>query len=188
MKTLVIYTHPYEGSFNNHILNVVKSTRLQQGHEVDVIDLYADDFKGIMDSNDLRLFGKGEYFDTQAEDYKNRLIAADEVIFVFPVWWYGMPAMLKGFFDKVLLKGHTYTQDENKNMKGLLNISKSAVFTTANITKEIMGYVGDPVEKTLIGGIFSMVGIENTTWIHCPTVHLETSRNQFLSEVESYLK
>lgn len=188
MKTLVIYTHPYDGSFNNHIFNTVKETRLSQGNEVDVIDLYADNFDGIMRGDDLRLFSKGEYFDTKAEDYMNRLKAADEVIFIFPVWWYGAPAMLKGFFDKVLLKGHTYTQDENKNIKGLLNVSKSAVLTTANITKEIMSYVGDPVEKTLIGGIFSMVGIENTTWIHCPTVHMEESRTNFLNEVADYLK
>lgn len=188
MKTLVIYTHPYDGSFNKHVLDTVCDIRKQQGNEVDVIDLYNDDFDGIMRGSDLRVFAKGEYFDPKAEDYMNRLKAADEVIFVFPVWWYGMPSMLKGFFDKVLLKGHTYTQDENKNMKGLLNVKKSAVFTTANITKEIMSFVGDPIEKTLTGGIFSMVGIENTEWIHCPTVHLEEARTNFMSEVSEYLK
>ncbi len=188
MNTLIVYTHPYDGSFNNHVLNTVKETRLEQGENVDIIDLYADNFDGIMRAEDLKLFGQGRYADELAEGYMNRLKAADEVIFIFPVWWYGTPAMLKGFFDKVLLKGHTYTQDENKNMKGLLNISKSSVFTTASITKEIMGYVGSPVEKTLIGGIFSMVGIENTTWIHCPTVHLEEARSNFLVEVAEYLK
>ncbi len=188
MNTLIIYTHPYDGSFNKHVLETVKTTRLNQGNTIDIIDLYADNFDGIMRADDLKLFAQGNYHDTLAEDYMLRLKAADEVIFIFPVWWYGAPAMLKGFFDKVLLKGHTYTQDENKNMKGLLNINKSAVLTTANITKEIMSFVGDPVEKTLIGGIFSMVGIENTQWIHCPTVHLPQSRENYLAEVAEYLK
>ena len=116
MNTLIIYTHPYDGSFNKHVLETVKTTRLNQGNTIDIIDLYADNFDGIMRADDLKLFAQGNYHDKLAEDYMLRLKAADEVIFVFPVWWYGAPAMLKGFFDKVLLKGHTYTQDENKNM------------------------------------------------------------------------
>lgn len=98
-----------------------------------------------------------------------------------------MPAMLKGFFDKILLKGATYTEDENKNMKGLLEVKESAIFTTANISKNIFEKIGDPIKNTMINGMFDMVGIGDTTWIHADTIHLEESRLKFMDEIEAYL-
>lgn len=187
MKTLVVYTHPWDGSFNHSVLTHTLETLNRLGNSVDVIDLYADGFDPIMRVEDLSVFGKGEYHDPKAEDYVSRLKAADRVIFLFPVWWYGMPAMLKGFFDKILLKGTTYYEDEDKKLKGLLDIGESAIFTTANISKEIFDAIGDPITNTLINGLFSTVGIENTTWIHAETVHLEASRKAFISEIDEYL-
>ncbi|MEG0326961.1 MAG: NAD(P)H-dependent oxidoreductase [Erysipelothrix sp.] len=187
MKTLIVYTHPWDGSFNHHVFEETKRLITEKGNEVDVIDLHSDGFKPDFTPEDLRVFGKGEYADAQAEDYVNRLKEADEVIFIHPIWWYGAPAMLKGFFDKVFLKGQTYVQDENHNIKGILGIKKSAVFTTGNINKEFFSALGDPIERTMIQGIFGMVGIENTTWIHCPTVHMEESRENFIKEINEYL-
>jgi NAD(P)H dehydrogenase (quinone) len=187
MKTLIIYTHPWDGSFNHSVLMHTLNILEEKGNSVDVIDLYADGFDPVMRVEDLALFGKGEYNDTQAKDYVNRLKAADRVIFMFPIWWYGMPAMLKGFFDKILLKGATYTEDENKNMKGLLEVKESAIFTTANISKNIFEKIGDPIKNTMINGMFDMVGIGDTTWIHADTIHLEESRLKFMDEIEAYL-
>lgn len=187
MKTVIIYAHPWDGSFNNHVLKTTVEKLEAKGETVDIIDLHEDDFDPVMRPADLKVFGKGEYHDKKAEDYVNRLKAADKAIFVFPVWWYGMPAILKGFFDKVMLKGTTYVEDEEKNLKGILGIKESAVFTTANISKEIFQYFGDPIEKSIISGIFQMVGIENTKWIHCQTVHLEESRKNYLAQIDAYL-
>ncbi|QIK58017.1 flavodoxin family protein [Erysipelothrix sp. HDW6A] len=187
MKTTIVYAHPWDGSFNHSILEDTKAALIAKNHDVDVIDLHADNFDPVMRPADLRVFGRGEYHDELALDYKNRLQASDEVIFIFPIWWYGLPAILKGFFDKVMLKGHTYSEDEDHNLVGLLDVSKAAVFTTANINKEIFGYLGDPIQNALISGLFKTVGINNVTWIHCPTVHLEESRNNFKQEIKEYL-
>lgn len=187
MKTVIIYAHPWEGSFNNLLLQNTISKLEGKGETVDVIDLNNDGFNPVLEKADLRLFGRGEYHDQQALNYVERLKAADKAIFIFPIWWYGMPAILKGFFDKVMLKGTSYVEDENHNLKGALGIKESAIFTTANISKEILASFGDPIKNTLIDGLFQMIGIENTTWIHCQTVHLETSRNAFLEEIDAYL-
>lgn len=187
MKNLIVYAHPWDGSFNNHVLKTVIGKLEAQNQQVDVIDLYQDGFDPVMRQEDLAVFGKGQYADIKAAEYVNRLKEADRVFFIFPIWWYSMPAMLKGFFDKVLLKGTSYIENEDKQLRGILDIKESAVITTANITKGIFEQLGDPIEKSLIAGTFGMVGIENTTWIHCPTVHLEASRDQFLSEIDAYL-
>lgn len=187
MKNLIVYAHPWDGSFNNHVLKMTVEKLEAKGEHVDVIDLHADEFDPVMHPADLKVFGKGEYHDPKAKNYVERMKAADNIIFIFPIWWYGMPAILKGFFDKVLLKGTTYVEDENKNLRGVLDIKKSAIFTTGNIDKEFMKVMGDPIENTMINGLFKMVGIEDTTWIHCPTVHLESSRDDFMKEILAYL-
>ncbi|NLW15800.1 MAG: flavodoxin family protein [Erysipelothrix sp.] len=187
MKTLIIYAHPWDGSFNHHVLQMTIEKLEAKGEHVDVIDLHKDEFNPVMHVSDLKVFAKGEYADPKAEDYVHRLKAADKVIFIFPIWWYGLPAILKGFMDKILLKGTTYTQDSDHNLLGLLDIKESAVFTTANIDKVIFKNIGDPIENVMIAGIFATVGIENTRWIHCDTVHLEESRNEYLAELNEYL-
>ena len=188
MKNIIVYAHPWDGSFNHHVLEETIAKLEAKGESVDVIDLNKDEFNPVMTTADLELFAAGKYHDPKAEDYVARLQAADRAIFIFPVWWYGEPAILKGFFDKVFLKGTSYIQDENHNLKGILDIKESAVFTTASISKEIFTYVGDPINNMMIGGILKTVGIENTTWLHCPTVHLEDSRDAFMNEVYDYLK
>lgn len=187
MKTVIVYAHPWDGSFNNHVLKTTIEKLEAKGEIVDVIDLNKDDFDPVMRPEDLRVFAKGEYNDPQAEDYVNRLKDADKAIFIFPVWWFGLPAIMKGFLDKIMLKGTTYVEDENHNLTGVLDIKESAVFTTANISEEVFAHIGDPIKNSLIGGIFGMVGIENTEWIHCDTVHLEESRSSYMDKIEAYL-
>lgn len=186
VNTLIIYAHPWEGSFNYHVLDVVKTKLQEKGHTIDLIDLNKDGFNPVMRPVDLRYFGKGVYADPLAENYANRLKKAEEIIFIFPIWWYSEPAILKGFFDKVLLKGHTYEQ-VGQELRGMLKVKRSAVFTSGEITKEIFAYLGDPIQNVFINGTLKMVGIENTTWIHCPTVHDEAARSEYLDEVKAYL-
>lgn len=188
MKTLVIYAHPYDGSFNKSVLDHTVLKLEEKGNTVDVIDLYKDEFNPVMLPSDLKVFGKGEYADANAQSYITRLKEADEVIFIFPIWWYDAPAILKGFFDKVLLKGQAYVQGEDHNIQGILDINKAAIFTTGNISKEIFANLGDPINNVWINGIFGMVGIQNAEWYHCPQVHLEENRNNFTEEINTYLE
>lgn len=186
MKTLIIYAHPWDGSFNHHVLEVVKMRLEEKGNTIDLIDLNKDGFDPVMRPADLKVFGKGLYADPLAEDYVKRLKNAEEIIFIFPIWWYGEPAILKGFFDKVLLKGHTY-QQVGQELKGLLKVKRSAVLTSGEITREIFGYLGDPIKNVFINGTLKMVGIDNTTWLHCPTVHDEGARIDYIEEIRAYL-
>ncbi|VEU80561.1 NAD(P)H-dependent oxidoreductase [Haploplasma axanthum] len=183
MKTLVVYAHPWDGSFNHFVLDKVSELLENQGKTVDVIDLNKDGFDPVMHPADLKVFARGEYHDELAKSYVEKLKAADELVFVFPIWWYGEPAILKGFYDKVLLKGQVYHEVDHQ-MKGLLNTKKATIITTANIDKTIFSYLGDPIKNVLAGGILKTIGVENCDWIHCPTVHVEEARNKFLSEIE----
>lgn len=185
MKTLIIYAHPWQGSFNHHVLEVTTKLLEDAGHTVDLIDLNRDGFNPVMRQEDLKEFAKGEYADKLAGHYAKRMKAADELVFIFPIWWYGEPAILKGFYEKVLLKGHTYKEVDGK-LQGVLGIDKATILTTANIDKTIFSYLGDPIQNVLANGILKTVGVNNVTWLHCPTVHIEESRNKYLTEITDH--
>lgn len=187
MKKLVIYAHPWDGSFNHSVKEMVISNFVEQGHSVDLIDLNKDGFNPVMNSDDLSLFSAGNFADDLASDYAKRLLAADELIIIFPIWWYGEPAILKGFYDKVFLKGHLYDEVDHQ-LKGLLKTHKATIITTANIDHTIFQYLGDPIQNVLAKGILRTVGINEVEWIHCETVHIEESRNKFINKIQNHFK
>lgn len=185
MKTLIIYAHPWEKSFNYHVLETTTKLLEARGNTVDLIDLNKDGFNPVMRQEDLKEFAKGQYADKLAGHYAKRLLAADELVFIFPIWWYGEPAILKGFYEKVFLKGHTYKEVDG-GLQGVLGIQKATILTTANIDKAIFSYLGDPIQNVLANGILKTIGVNHVTWLHCPTVHIENSRNIYLEEINTH--
>jgi NAD(P)H dehydrogenase (quinone) len=186
LKTLIIYTHPWEGSFNHFILDeTVKHLKNNTNDEIDIIDLHKDNFVPNYTTADLKLFSQGKYADPLAKNYNQRLQEADRLVFIFPIWWFGLPAMLKGFLDKVLLKGQAYDEIDHQ-LKGLLQAKEAIILTTGNASKEVLQSIGDPIGTTLSKGILNLVGINNIHWIHGKTIHLADSRKEYISEIEQY--
>lgn len=185
METLIIYAHPWDGSFNKHILTKTQDLLAKQGKNVTTIDLYKDNYDPVMRSADLKLFSSGEYACELSAKYAELMKKADELVLIFPIWWYGEPAILKGFYDKVLLKGHLYDEVDHQ-LSGLLKAKNATILTTANIDKQVFTALGDPISNVLSNGILGTIGIETTEWLHCATVHAEESRNKFLKQIEDH--
>ncbi len=116
MNVLIILAHPESKSLNGSLKDLAVSVLTQQGHNVGVSDLYQMNWKAIADEQDfLHLQGterfsyihesKHAFADhTQATDIEveqEKLLWADAVIFQFPMWWFSMPAILKGWFERV---------------------------------------------------------------------------------------
>jgi NAD(P)H dehydrogenase (quinone) len=115
MKTLIVYAHPEPGSLNGSLKDVAVSTLEAAGHEVRVSDLYAMKWKAALDAADfgehaaspLRVVpSSGRAYDAGAltpdvAAEQEKLLWADTVVFQFPLWWYTMPAILKGWVDRV---------------------------------------------------------------------------------------
>jgi len=98
MKVLLVYANPLASSLNGKIKSVVEESLVSSGHEIDVIDLYADRFDPV-----LTMEKQKAYFETTfrrgnlAADCANWLMYAEGLVFVFPAWSMGTPAILKGF-------------------------------------------------------------------------------------------
>ncbi|WP_125711949.1 NAD(P)H-dependent oxidoreductase [Companilactobacillus kedongensis] len=190
MKT-IIYVHPYTGSYNHAILSTLTKHFDETEQSYQIIDLYKDNFEPRFSAEELKMYGRGETPYKLVKSYQQKISKSNELIFITPIWWHNVPAELKGFFDKVMLKHFAY---EDQPWKGLLTyISKATVITTSTITKEyLINKSGNPIQGNLINRTFADLGInpQNTNWIHFGKVNLTTDsvRKQFLNNLpELYL-
>lgn len=167
MKTLIIYNHPYEGSYNHAILeSVIRGIKKAHG-EYELIDLDKENFNPVMSSADLLGFVKHQAVDPMAISYAEKIKHADHLVFIFPIWWELMPALTKGFIDKVIYPGLTYDYKENGiSMVSLLpKLQSTTVITTMNTPKAMYKLTyGNALKKTLIKGTFKKSGMKNVKW------------------------
>ena len=147
MKVLVIHAHPVETSFNAGLHRLIVERLRAGGHEIDDCDLYAENFDPRL-SRAERLAYQDERSPTDpAAPYVGRLLAAEALILSFPVWNYGYPAILKGYFDRVFLPGVSFRLEAGKVQPTLHNISKVMAVTTYGGSRLRAFLVGDPPRK-----------------------------------------
>ena len=189
MKTIV-YAHPWDGSYNHAILTSITEKLETKREPFQVIDLYKDGFNPVFTAEELKHFHKGETPYSLVKDYQEKLKQSTELIFIFPVWWWDLPAILKGFIDKVMLSGFAFIEDQNTGtLKGLLtNIKKTTVISTSTTDKEyIESEAGNAIQSVFINRTLADLGLkdESTKWIHFSRVNLTTDekRKQFLKEI-----
>lgn len=153
MRALVVYCHPKAESFTAAVRDTVMERLAVAGAEVRLTDLYARGF-------DPRL--SAEEFDGYENQSTNRLTVegdcadlewCDTLIFIYPTWWYGLPAMLKGWLDRVLVPGLAFTMPDREGGTigpGLPHIKRIGVFTSCGADRWL---VGAPGRRTLLRGI-----------------------------------
>lgn len=156
MRALVVYCHPKTTSFNAAVKETVLEKLNRGGAEIRLIDLYERAFQPVLPACEL-----DDYLDCPANvEPVARDVAdlrwADTLIFVYPTWWYGLPAMLKGWLDRVLLPDVAFLMPdaENKDIRpGLTNITSLGVFTTCGASRWLTSLVGAPGRRTLTRGV-----------------------------------
>ena len=105
MRALLIVAHPLDNSFAKAAAARIRTTLERRGVEVDTIDLYADDFDPRLTGAERSGYFMPPYDSEAVAGYVVRLRLAQKLVFVFPQWWFNVPAILKGFFDRVFVPG-----------------------------------------------------------------------------------
>ena len=108
MRVLVVHAHPVAASFNASLFRMTVERLAKNGHEVDAIDLYAHGFNPVMSEAERLNYHNLETNREPVEDYVERLLRAEALVLVYPVWNYGFPAILKGWIDRVFLPGVSF--------------------------------------------------------------------------------
>ncbi len=187
MKTTIILSHPWHGSFNKAIMDSVVNQLEQAKKAYQVIDLNKVAFNPVLEEKDLALFSIGETTDPMVQKYQHMLMETDELVFIFPVWWFGIPAILKGFFDKVMLKDFAYIEGKT-GLKGLLtHIKRTTVITTSELpTWYLILFSGNPIKGTFIRSTLRGIGLKKVKWLNSGMTSSgkKITRTNFLHKVK----
>jgi NAD(P)H dehydrogenase (quinone) len=160
MKHLIIYAHPNPESLNSYLKQTLIEHLWDSGDEVIVRDLYELNFSPVLSLEDMQ----GQRIGKVSEEVKQEqefISWADHITFIYPIWWTGMPAIMKGFIDRVFSYGFAYRYDGGIQ-KGLLTGKQATVINTHGKSKIEYENIGMDKALSLTSdkGIFTYSGLE----------------------------
>jgi NAD(P)H dehydrogenase (quinone) len=161
MRVLVIYAHPLPDSFAAALHRSVVAALQRRGHEVDDCDLYAEGFDPVLTPAERRVYNTDSPDIGAITTHVARLQAAEALVLCFPTWWYGMPAILKGYFDRVWVPGVAMRLPEGGGaiQPALTNIRQFWVVTTLGSPWWLaVLLLREPVRAVLLGGLARLCG------------------------------
>ncbi|WEZ84991.1 NAD(P)H-dependent oxidoreductase [Rhizobium sp. 32-5/1] len=156
MRILLVLAHPLSDSFAASVARTAKETLEENGHSVDLLDLYRENFDPRLTETERRGYFDVPYDVSGVSDIVARVRAADGLLLVFPQWWFNFPAILKGFFDRILAPGVAFDHDRagGRIIPKLTNIKLFwALTTTGSPWWVVHLYMGNPVRRLLKRGI-----------------------------------
>lgn len=189
MNILVVFSHPNSNSFGKSIVDTIVKSAEAKGDNVKVRDLYSIKFDPVLKLSDFKALNNGNTPADIKEEQKH-IKWSDLIIFVYPVWWTGLPSMLKGYVDKVFSSGFAYKYVDG-NPVGLLKEKKGLLICTTGTPNHIYEENGmhNSMKQTTDVGIFNFCGIQVIDHMFfgaVPYVSDETRKN-YLKEVEKVI-
>lgn len=163
MKYMIILAHPDTKSLNTTIAETIKNCLIKTGNEVILHDLYAEKFNPLLSIEEIK---RKFSFDESIQKYSIELSEIDHIIFIHPDWWGQMPAILKGWIDRVFRQGTAFEYEgpdfEEKEKVALLTGKTATVILTTDRDPEIMA-----IEQIWKKDILAYCGVENASvFIH----------------------
>lgn len=190
MNHLVVFAHPNPKSFGKGILDTVVKASEEKGAAVKVRDLYELGFDPILKPSDFVAFKEGKVpKDIAAEQEIIRW--ADVITFIYPVWWTSLPAILKGYVDRVFSYGFAYEYIDGAP-NGLLKGKKALLFSTTGTPDELYAANGmhASMKQTTDQGIFNFSGMEEVshTFFGAVPYVSEEVRSDYLQKAAAVVK
>lgn len=167
MRVLVLYAHPTEDSYQSALHKRVVAALAEAGHEVDDCDLYAEDFQPVLTRAERHDYHDVNVNRSFVASHVERLLSCQGLVFVFPTWWYGIPAIMKGYFDRVWLPGVAFDVSGPRTIPLLTGIVRLGVVTTFGSPWWLNNlYVGNPNRKLFMRGIRRLLSPNaRTVWL-----------------------
>lgn len=186
MNTLIVYANYKNHSLNFAIKDILAETLHKNGHEVVVRDLYNIRFNPVLTKADLESIDKNIY-PVDIMEEQRYIQRADMLFFVYPIWWSGMPAILKGYIERVFVDGFAFSYDKGIP-KPLLTGKKAMLFNTTG-SKIVLSTDEERKALSLITekSIFNFCGIDvvGHHYFHAVSVVDAETRNSYLKQVKA---
>jgi putative NADPH-quinone reductase len=196
VKVYIVYCHPDRESLTGAALERVMAGLQQGGHSIRLSDLYADGFDPALSAVERanQLVDHREHPEVRPalQGYIDDLTWCDTLVLVYPTWWGGQPAMLKGWFDRVWVTGVVYEAPAGKNrITSLLhNVQRIVVVTTHGSPKRVNALQGEPGKRTVTRSLRALCNRWcRTDWISLYDVDRATPDDcrRFLDRVEHHM-
>lgn len=185
MKYLVVYAHPNDRSFNHAIKEEIEANLKKNGKEYFTRDLYAIGFKPVLESADFIAMSKGNQL-ADIETEQKYVKEADVLILIHPIWWFNMPAILKGYVDRVFSRKFAYDYTE-KGLVGLLAGKSVIIFNTTGGPAEDYENSGfkSALKSTIDQGVFGFCGmnVKLHKFFYAIPTSTEVQRKSILNEI-----
>jgi putative NADPH-quinone reductase len=190
MVALVVVAHPCSDSFGHATARAACDGLRRGGHAVELIDLYADGFAPAMTLEErLAYDGPDNVLCPTVERYAGLVRAADTIVFVYPTWWSGLPAILKGWLDRVLVPGVGFVLDERtrKVRPGLSHVRRIVGISSYGAPRWYVKLVNDNGRRTICRALRMSCGVRaRTAWmaLYALDTLATEERLRFLDSVE----
>jgi putative NADPH-quinone reductase len=193
MRFLLVVAHPCRDSYTHSCAAAAVRGLTRAGHSVDTIDLCAEGFRAHM-SRDEHVAYESEHpiLDPMVDDHASRLLRADAIVFVYPTWWSGLPAVLKGWLERVMVPGVGFTLDANsrKVRPGLSNVKRIVGISTYGSPWCYVKLMNDNGRRILTRALHMSCGWRTrTTWLALYAIDTADAdrRRRHLDRIESRL-
>ncbi|MBX3580725.1 MAG: NAD(P)H-dependent oxidoreductase [Rhizobiaceae bacterium] len=155
MKCLVVFCHPVPESFGASVRDAAIAALNERGWEVRLVDLYAEGFDPVLCADERRAYNERAPSDPRLAAHIDNLAWAEAILFVYPTWWYGLPAMLKGWLDRVWATDVAFRlpADGGRIVSLVSHIRKIGVVTTCGASRWVSFLMGQPGRKTILRGM-----------------------------------
>jgi len=193
MQVVVVLAHPNSDSFSHAIADRACVGLRGAGHEVHVLDLYAVGFRAAMSLADhVAYHGDNPAIDPMVADHGALVRGADALVFVYPTWWSSLPAILKGWLERVMVPGVAFVfNDQGKVRPGLNNIRRIVGISTYGSPRSYVGLINDNGRRTLTRALRLNTGLRTrASWLGLYAIDNATAeqRSEFLDRVERKMR
>ncbi|MDY0416495.1 NAD(P)H-dependent oxidoreductase [Enterobacter sp. 170198] len=165
-NALIVTAHPVDNSLSHSLANRIAGQLREQGTQVEIADLHAEGFNPAMSRPDLDLYhGDASALPDDIQREQQRVDRADKLVFVFPVYWWSVPGLLKGWFDRVLTLNWAYKVAEDGRIVG--NLRDVPVHLIATAGTDVSGFdkhgYSTAIQTQIVEGVFGFCGLKNVT-------------------------
>lgn len=190
---LVVLAHPTAGSLNHAIAQRACTALRTAGHDVQLLDLYALGFRAAMTAEERAAYhGTTPIVDPLVREHAELVRTSDALVFVYPTWWSSMPAILKGWLERVFVPGIGFQfNEEGKVRPALTQVKRLVGISTYGSPWAYVKAVNDNGRRVIMRTLRINTGrATRSTWLGLYAIDTATSaeRERFLERVERRMR
>lgn len=193
MNVIVVFAHPSHDSFSHAIYERALAALIKAGHNVDAFPLYEEHFVAALTRPEWASYNsENAVLDPHVARYAKAVQTTDAMVFIYPTWWSGLPSILKGWCDRVLVSGVAFTFDDSGKVKPALgNVKQIIGISTYGSPRTYIRFINDNGRRTITRALRLCTGLRTrTTWLGLYAVSATSheQREQFLGRVDKTMR